>query len=285
MTKSRLDLFTRLLRALLPEVDPRPPEHVMPMVLGLSGDWPLVGGVRVQVVNHLGFTMVVAKPIIQIPDLYLSPPILKRAAAGLAPEQPTTRDLLADPNVSRALPGELVYATADQVQWRTNDPNPESLAAFIHALEASRVRPWQDLAARLGLSIDERSLSIFGHTGGLRALSERFDIRIREERRHTRIRIALAPGLPDNFKIRPGTPTEAQKLHHPILDRQLVCEGLTGDLRRKILSVHEPLLTLIAEGGDSDINATRIRVVRPGRLLSDLEPLLEDALAVVRALS
>lgn len=283
MLHDRVDLFTRLLRVLLPETDPNPPQHTMPTVGGAEA-WTVMDGVEVQVVSRMGQRTVVAKPLVQIPQLYLSPPVLERAARGVAPEHATTRDLLADAAVMKALPPGSVYAQPDRVQWRHDSATASSMVAFIQALEAARVRPWRALASSLNLNIDDRALSIFGHTGGLRGHRERVDVRIRDERRHTRIRIALSGALPANFSVRAGLPTAAQKLHHPILDRQLVFEGVDDALRHRIVRVDEALLNLIASGSDSDITASRIRVVRPGRLLSTLDELVADALTVARAL-
>lgn len=277
--------------ALLPDADAPPELDPMDSVpsMPLGGVWHLHKGIEIQRARLFdgGANRLYAKPRVQIPGLHLTPPIVLRAQRhGMPPEDRTSRDLLADPRVTATIPGGQIYADADRVVWQTTAPGAEGvLADFMLALESARNEPWQALASKHRLNIDERGLSIFGTTGGLLARREHFDIRIREERRHTRIRIGLNGKLPADFKIGTGKPSPDQKLRDPILDRQLICDGMTPALRRAVLDVRDPLLHVLAERGESNITRDRIRVVVPGRLLADLDNLVDDALAVARALS
>lgn len=274
-----LGILARIARALFPDEPVSPDTDPFEWQPGFhSHGWEQIRGLWT---NKTG-EVVAVRQVVHIPGLRVDRPMLIRAERGKPPADPTTRDLIADPGVSAAIPEGWVLIREDMVMSRGSAAD---LRVLVRALDAARRAPWQKVADSLSLRLDPRALSIVGRTGGLLAVRENFDVRIHEERRHTRIRVGLGGELPDDFRIAPGVPDLEDKLHHPILDRGIVAKGVSSDLRRRLLSVEEPLMNLLAERPQSDITAQRVRVVVPGRALSELETLVEDALKVARALS
>lgn len=288
MSSEELGILARIARALFPEdVPTRNEEMFFEAFPNFPQDgWRQREGVWLSKAAspHLGQGIRGAKLIVHVPGLLADPYTIARAARGVLPDSHTTRDILADPGVNAAMGDRWVVFREGVVAMRTGEASADDLIALVRAIEEARRRPWVALAKAMSLRIDERALAIEGDTGGLLGLRESFDVRIREERRYTRIRVALPPGFPPDFSVRPGVPGKGEGIGHPILDRKLVFRGVSRRFRQQVRSVDEALLHLIGDRAESDIDAKRIRIVMPGRVLSELESLVEGALTVARAL-
>ncbi|TNE86325.1 MAG: hypothetical protein EP330_21525 [Deltaproteobacteria bacterium] len=291
MAEEELGILMRIARALFPEepVYREDPFEIQVAPQFPADAWRQYDGIWIASTPSMADTMLgggyqAARLPVHVPGLYADERVLRAAAAGVMPKDSTTRDLIADPGVNEAMGGHPVLLREEMVAMRKGEASIERLQALARAVDAARRAPWQAVAKKLGLPLDDRALSIVGNTGGLLGNRESFDVRIREERRHTRIRIALPPGLPEGFRVVAGKPKPDEQIGHPILDRALTFRGVDRLLRRKLLAIEEPLLNLLGDRPQSDLDPRRIRVVVEGRMLSELDGLVEDALAVVRAL-
>ena len=222
---------------------------------------------------------------IHIPCLDLDPGRLEAEEAGQQTLNPTTRELLSHPEVAAAMVSSTLWANSSRLALLDEGGvSRNDAVALVLALERARREPWESLARARSLTMDDRALSIFGTTGGLRGTRENIDIRIREERGFTRIRVALPPGLPESLSIQPGSADSPERVGDPILDRRLAFRGLTSGLKKALRECRDPLMHLLADRGESDIDSRRIRIVLPGRALTSLAALVDDAIAVHRAL-
>lgn len=222
---------------------------------------------------------------VHIPGFDVDPPRLASEESGQQTLNTTTRELLSHPEVAAAMVSSKLWANPGRIALLDEGGvSRNDIAKLALALERARREPWEAVARKYSLTMDDRALSIFGTTGGLRGTRENIDIRIREERGFTRIRIALPPGLPEALSLRAGPGQGGQRLADPILDRSLHIEGLTPALVSAMKSARDALMHLLADRPDSDIDRHRIRIVLPGRALASLQPLLSDGIALYRML-